>query len=296
MKENTFEKMQLPQDPIFIVGYPRSGTTLLQALLATQAGILSLPETHFFCTVNRFVKTDKKGFIELNCLEQVFEKIYEKMDLRFRPTEIEELTFYTKIKKLKPKNLFEYIVYYYIKKETAKKNNPWRWLEKTPNHAFFLGLIFSFYPEARFINIIRHPVPAVYSRKTSFPYSKDKTLDWLAQRWKLNVEKTEAFARENPGKLYSLKYEDLTDHLENELKKIGGFLKMNMNMALVKNHPGFARCFILPTEVWKKKDNRRHISNTNDKYKSLISREEAKGIESTLSNKMKEYGYSPFFN
>ena len=288
--------VQLPQNPVFIVGYPRSGTTLLQALLATQKGIFSLPETHFFSTVHRFIETDEKGFIRLNCLETVFEKIYEKMDLRFRPREIEEITFHTKMKRLKPKNLFEYIVYYYIKKEIAKKNISFRWLEKTPNHAFFLGLISSYYPGAQFINIIRHPVPAVYSRKISFPYSKDKTLDWLAQRWRLNVEKTEAFAREHPGKLYSLKYEDLAGHVENELGKTGAFLKLDVNMALVKKHPAFARRFTLAAEEWKKKDNRRQISNTNDKYKTLISRKEAEGIESTLADKMKEYGYSPFFS
>ena len=34
--------------PIFIVGCPRSGTTLLQCLIATQKGVVTFPETHFF--------------------------------------------------------------------------------------------------------------------------------------------------------------------------------------------------------------------------------------------------------
>ena len=34
--------------PIFIVGFPRSGTTLLQTMVSTQKNILSFPETQFF--------------------------------------------------------------------------------------------------------------------------------------------------------------------------------------------------------------------------------------------------------
>ena len=37
--------------PIFIVGYPRSGTTLLQSMLYTQKNIYSFPETHFFTKI-----------------------------------------------------------------------------------------------------------------------------------------------------------------------------------------------------------------------------------------------------
>ncbi len=36
---------------IFIVGCPRSGTTLLQSVLAAHHDVFSLPETAFFCSV-----------------------------------------------------------------------------------------------------------------------------------------------------------------------------------------------------------------------------------------------------
>lgn len=37
--------------PIFVVGVPRSGTTLLQSLLSAHSSTYSLPETHFFPTI-----------------------------------------------------------------------------------------------------------------------------------------------------------------------------------------------------------------------------------------------------
>ena len=37
-----------PKQRIFLVGCPRSGTTLLQSLLAAHPDITSFPESHFF--------------------------------------------------------------------------------------------------------------------------------------------------------------------------------------------------------------------------------------------------------
>jgi Sulfotransferase family len=37
--------------PIFVVGCPRSGTTLVQCILSASSQAFSLPETHFFSFV-----------------------------------------------------------------------------------------------------------------------------------------------------------------------------------------------------------------------------------------------------
>src|SRR5439155_25383636 len=39
------------RQPIFIVGCPRSGTTLVQCILSASSQAFSLPETHFFSSV-----------------------------------------------------------------------------------------------------------------------------------------------------------------------------------------------------------------------------------------------------
>ncbi len=297
MEPVDFANLQLPQDPIFIVGYPRSGTTLVQALLATQEDVYTLPETHFFNVIHRkAVRTDEQGFIEPDCLDKVFDKIYEKMDMRFQPREVEHITRLTEEKRLKPKLLFEIIVHHYISKETEEKNaEPFRWIEKTPNHAYFLEHILSFYPQAQFINIIRHPVPAIYSRKINFPFNRDKPLEELAQLWRRSIEETESFARKHAGKLHSLKYENLTADLEKELKKICDFVKLTLNMELVKHHSTAARRFIIASEAWKSKNSYNDISNTNDEYLEIVPKKGAEYIETLLADKMKEHGYAPFF-
>ena len=297
MSRAIIDQLKLPQDPIFVVGYPRSGTTLVQALLATQRNIYSLPETHFFNVINRkTVKTDDRGFVDAACLDQVFARIYEKIDLRFSRSEQKYIIKLAKKKKLLPKMLFEFIVYHYICEDIKDKDaESFRWVEKTPNHAYFLESIFSVYPRALFINIIRHPVPAIYSRKVNFPFNKDKPLDWLAKLWRRSVEETEKFNRVHPGKLFSLKYEDLTADLETGLTKMCDFVKVDLDLELINNHSAAAGRVTLESEVWKKKDEYRKISNTNDKYRQVVPPEDAALIENLLADKMEQYGYVSFF-
>ncbi len=68
----------LRQDPVFVVGYPRSGTTLMQSLLATQDSIISLPETHFFTLVRNCLQVDNDR-IGYESLEKAIDKIREKI-------------------------------------------------------------------------------------------------------------------------------------------------------------------------------------------------------------------------
>ena len=109
-------------------------------------GLEILPETHFFNVIYKVIKTDKKGAIEFNCLGDVFNKIQEKVGLEFSKKEAEYIGLRSKKRELQPKLLFEFIVFHYIKKELKRLgvSNSFRWIEKTPNHAYYLDKILSF--------------------------------------------------------------------------------------------------------------------------------------------------------
>lgn len=299
---NLGQGIRLPQDPIFVVGYPRSGTTLVQALLVTQEGVYSLPETHFFSFIKRrLIETDRKGRIEAGCLGRVLSEIQGRMGFLFMHQEIEALDSLAKKKELKPKDLFEYIVYRFIAKELAaerkseKERASFRWLEKTPNHAYVLEDILSAYPRAQFLCIIRHPVPAIYSRKVNLPNNRDKALDWLVMRWRESVETSEAFSCSHPGKLLFLRYEDLSENTAAELERVCAFLGLSLDSERIENHPYAVERFVLTHETWKG-NTRQKIRSTNDKYLGIVSKKDAKYIEGLLQDRMAAYGYAPFFS
>lgn len=287
------EMIQLPQDPIFIVGYPRSGTTLLQALLATQHRVYSLPETHFFNVIYKTIKTDKKGAIEFNCLGDVFNKIQKKMGLEFSKKEAEYIGLRSKKRELQPKLLFEFIVFHYIKKELKRLgvSNSFRWIEKTPNHAYYLDKILSFYPGAQFVNIIRDPVAAINSRKNHFPYNKETPVEKLAQLWMRSITSVEDFNQQHPRKIYSLRYEDLVADPAEELIEVCRFLKIQIKLDLLNEYKDVSKHFIHDWETWKSKVKSKEISNCNSDYKNELSLIDILKIQNILQSDMMKYRY-----
>ena len=60
---------------LFIVGVPRSGTTLLQAILASNPGICSTKETHFFKLAFKFFR-DCDSEVNLKNLREFIKLLY----------------------------------------------------------------------------------------------------------------------------------------------------------------------------------------------------------------------------
>ena len=263
-------------------------------MLATQSSVYSLPETHFFTVVYKVIKTDKKGDIEFSCLDRVFKKIQEKMNLQFPETDVNHIINLTKKKQLNPKTLFELVVSQYLNKQIAKSDTGYsfRWIEKTPNHAYFLDRILTFYPGAQFVNIIRNPIFAIYSRKNHFPYNKETPIANLAHLWIKSIVSAEKFLHDNPHKMYSLKYEDLVENPENKIRELCSFLGMEAKLELLSNYREVSSHFIHPWETWKDTVKSNNITNTNSSWRKNISLFDILKIQNITKNKMLKYGYN----
>jgi hypothetical protein len=282
---------KLPQNPIFIVGFPRSGTTLLQSMLATQANIYSFPETHYFCTTKRFIETDKNGSIDIGCLEMVFQNIKEKTEYEFSPDIKKELSDAAVAHKLSVKQLFEYLVTGLLIKQVETEQLPTiRWVEKTPGHIFYLDFIHDFYPKARFIEIVRSPLNAIFSSKTRFDELNHVTPSALALRWKNSLATFNQFKEENPEKAFSVKYENLANDPEDEFRTICEFLKIVPNIEKLKDIQRVTPHLVLEKETWKTKNLSNGINKVGANYK-WGGNEELK-MKYLLREEIIEMGYS----
>ena len=294
--------MRLPQNPIFIVGYPRSGTTLLQRLLVTQPGLYTFPETHYFCVIEKKIQwAEDQETIPLGSLPMVYERIYKKMSFYFTAAEIETLDRQAENKQLSSKALFEYIVTrFLLNLYPGIVDIPsWRWIEKTPNHAHFLERILCLYPRAQVLHILRHPVPAIFSRKLKFPFNREIAVTELARRWNRMLDDVDRFKSQNPNHILTLRYEDLVTQLENEMKRIGAFLEIAFDIerysSISRENPGLPEGIILPSEPWKLEDLQRELTSTNDDYKTIFSRQDAEAVEAVIGERLKKCGYESFY-
>ena len=111
MKNNHMHKDIINQNPIFIVGFPRSGTTLLQNLLSQQKNLYSFQETHFFCNVIDKINYNENKSIKLESLEEIFRKISSKAGHNFNNINEHNIIQLASKKELTVKILFELLVF-----------------------------------------------------------------------------------------------------------------------------------------------------------------------------------------
>lgn len=246
-----YNEVTISQNPIFVVGFTRSGTTLLQALIATQGNIHTFPETHFFCEyLNKYLKLNH-GLVAKECLDEFFKKAREFSGLDIDWYEIDYFKILADKGFLTEKNLFENIVKHYLIKQLAHKDIPGTtWLEKTPYHGFVMDKILQIYPGARFVSIIRHPVPAIYSTKKHI--HPNESYEFIANKWKRLVNRTEEFKVRHPDKIYSVKYEDLINDPNVVISDMFKHLNMNFDKGKLSSFSSVAQKIIMPFEWWKK--------------------------------------------
>lgn len=276
----------LSQNPIFVVGYPRSGTTLLQALLATQDNLATFPETHFFSTLLE-QNPDFKETIDLESAKKALESINQKSGISFADTLVDCLANSSGIISLKL--FFEALVCELFPENAAFSH---RWMEKTPDHGLCMVQIAKFYPEAKFVCIVRNPLFAIYSRTRYFPPQHQDLLTFLARQWDRHIRFYEEFTAQNPSKTFLVKYEELARNPAPIISSVCEFLGLNFDQNKLDNHRETAQTIIKPFEHWKK-DVQTDIFIRKDKIEDLFSQKQILKIQSVVADSMKKYGYEP---
>lgn len=287
----------LPQDPVFIVGYPRSGTTLLQRLLVAQPGFHSLPETHYFTVIERRLQLGENDRIAVSDIGALSEAIAEKMDVQLTAQEIGQLTETAQRSELTSKMAFEFIVSRFLAAQIeAGGAASWRWVEKTPTHANFLERILQIYPLAQVLHIIRHPVPAILSRRRKFPFNRETPLERLAWAWNRLLDNAELSRERHPRQVHALRYEDLVGDMENTLRAVGAFLHAPSLMARAASirWQELPAAPVLEHETWKLQDMNAALANTNETYRQTAGAGDVETIEAIVGARMARFGYGHF--
>ncbi len=287
---STFKtNVSVVQDPIFVVGYPRSGTTLLQALLATQGDLVTFPETHFFSTVF----ADSTGFhqtISLDSIDSLIQTISNKSHIVFDINFVESLKRKGDHHGVFIKDIFEAIALHIIT-SSGKGNLTGRWLEKTPKHCLYMDFIRHVYPDAKFVGIIRNPFFAIYSRTKHFPPKTKDILKTLALEWVQYSDIFEQFKDKYPGNAFMVKYEDLINSPEKTIEKTCTFLNIDFASNLLSKYHEKADSIIMPFEYWKNGVKSAEINCAHDKTKNPFSAQDVLKIQSIVQKTMTRYGY-----
>jgi tetratricopeptide (TPR) repeat protein len=276
--------------PIFIVGSPRSGTTLLQCMLSVGDHIYSLPETHFFCAVLPSLKQHFNSKISSENFEDFIDKLSKKMELTWPQHIYEELNKKASNEVLIAKDLFSEILEIYRPPyDSTKLLRP---IEKTPFHVFHLNDILECYPNAQFINIVRD-VRDVVSSRILMPTAVYKSVIPYAHDWNRCIRVVAEFAKEYPEKILSVRYEDLVLKTVPTMQRLCQFLGIDfVKEMILKFSSQYESCTLHNTETWKEEVKTGEIRNKIGIWKKRLNPERAIVIEHIAQSEMKNCGYT----
>lgn len=224
---DTLSKHARHDGPIFIVGAPRSGTTLLQFRLRNHPRI-SMPtgESHFFIPLYR----NRVSFGDLSRLENVravLEAMY-KQSREFLDTDLHGLKFdpdtlsselHTEGRHSLPaiiSGLFE---------KNASGEGKVRWGDKTPYYVMHIPKLLEWWPNAQIIHLIRDGrdvALSLFGRRHDFGVYNAYS---AAKYWQQYVERGHELGNTlSPEQYFEMRYEDLLTNPEETMQKVCAFL------------------------------------------------------------------------
>lgn len=219
---------EAPSSPVFVVGAPRSGTTMLAAMLGSHPDLAAGPETQFFsklplATLQRAAEDNDWPYSAARLLSELI--LAEQSVLDLFETSQEQAEAFLASREPGIGAILEALTVPYAKARGAD-----RWVEKTPNHILNLETLRALWPEAHILRIIRDPRDVGLSMRR-LPTFSDEVLPniYIWQRW--NAQAEDFFASD--PKAMTLRYEDLVDDPEFHLRRICDRIDLGFDPAMV---------------------------------------------------------------
>lgn len=228
---------------IFVVGCPRSGTTLVQSLLAAHPEVISFTESHFFD--RGFRPWGRSAFLRVRRLRDVTAKFVNENQHIPEPARRSLLACHTAPSAREAARSFIAAL-----DETARAQNATCWVEKTPDHVFRISLIRSAAPTARFIHVVRRAeavMPSLY--RASRQWGRGKSwlncgLHWTIALW------ISALRARGPRHLI-VPYEALLREQRGVTQGMFRWLGLEWDDRVLTDYPEAAVRCLASSEVWK---------------------------------------------
>ena len=183
------------EGPIFIVGMPRTGTTLLERLLGSHSQVWSVGEfTAFPALLAELVKEKLASATEIKAANDASLRIdFRELGMRYTAAA-----------------------------RQLSADRP-RFVDKLPFNFLYCGYILAALPNAKLIHLVRDPLDTCYAvYKTMFfnAYYYSYDLDELADYYVGYREQMDHWHRVLPGRILDVHYEDLVNDPEAQARRV----------------------------------------------------------------------------
>jgi len=191
--------------PIFIVGMPRTGSTLVEQILASHSQVDATMELPF---VEQFVSELSNRAAELGPYPE-------------------------SISALDPVS-FDDFAERYLSSAKIYRSGAARFLDKMPNNFVHIGLIHLMFPEAVFVDVSRHPLDtclSVFKQRFAVGQQFSYALEDIANYYRGYRQLMEHWNKMLPGKIHTLIYENLVSDPDAEIRALLEFCDLGFEEA-----------------------------------------------------------------
>ena len=184
-------------DPIFIVGLPRAGSTLVEQILSSHSQI--------------------EGTMELPDLMMIGDRLHSRVE------DGEFASFADVVRSLAPADLTRLGQEYLDRTRVHRKEGNPRFIDKMPNNWMYAGLIRLILPNATIIDARRHPMGCCFSGWKQF-FARGQLFSYdlaeIGRYYRAYVAQMAAFDREAPGAVHRVIYEDMVADTEGQVRRL----------------------------------------------------------------------------
>ncbi len=199
-------------DPIFIVGLPRSGSTLIEQILASHSAVEG---THELADIPRIVA-----------------------DLRGRETDPGYPRYPAVLAEMSDAQLAGLGAKYLADTQVYRRGKA-HFIDKMPNNFRHLGLIHLMLPNAKIIDARREPMACCFGNlKQLFASGQEFTysVDDIARYYRTYLELMRHWDAVLPGRVLHVQYEDVVDDLQANVRRLLDFCGLEFEPACVEFH------------------------------------------------------------
>jgi len=290
--------------PVFVIGNPRSGTTLLRLLLHNHRDLVVPPECGFaLWWQGKYGDWSAGDAGDRSRREAFLADLFHSRKIETWGLDVNALR--EAIVQEQPASYPKMVALVYAAYAQSIGKRARRWGDKNNFHVRHISRLHRLFPRAQFVHIVRDgrdvacSYRAVMSRRSDSDYAPQLPVDIreIAEEWTSNLRHAIEDLSSLPSHQFDeLRYEDLVANPSASLRDLCGFLGITYDPEMLLFHvrnrlehqepPAFLQ--------WKANTTREISSAQVGKFRKLLAPDEIRAFESIAAPILERYGYTLF--